>query len=40
MPGNPLSAAEALGFLILERQKQRMETKKKYKTEPIKGWEF
>ena len=38
MPGNPLSAAEALGFLIFE--KQRMETKKKYKTEPIKGWEF
>lgn len=26
--------------LIWERQKQRMATKKKYKQEPIKGWEF
>jgi len=26
--------------LIWERQKQRMETKKKYKQDPIEGWEF
>lgn len=40
MPGNPLSAEEALGVLILERQKERVATKKKYKQEPIEGWEF
>lgn len=40
MPGNPLSAEEALGRLIFERQKERIETRKKYKTEPIKGWEL
>ena len=26
--------------LICERQKQRMETKKKYKQDPIEGWEL
>ncbi|MDB4438722.1 hypothetical protein N9176_00580 [bacterium] len=26
--------------LIWERQKQRMETKKKYKQDPIEGWEL
>jgi len=26
--------------LIWERQKQRIETKKKYKQDPIEGWEF
>ena len=26
--------------LIWERQKQRLETKKKYKQDPIEGWEF
>lgn len=26
--------------LIWERQKQRIATKKKYKQDPIKGWEF
>lgn len=26
--------------LIWERQKQRLETKRKYKQDPIKGWEF
>jgi len=26
--------------LIWERQKQRLETKKKYKQDPIKGWEL
>ncbi len=40
MPGNPLSAAEALGLLIFERQKERMETRRKYKTKPIEGWEL
>jgi len=40
MPGNPLSAEEALGLLIFERQKERVATKKKYKTKPIEGWEF
>lgn len=30
----------ALAQLILTRQKQRMETKKKYKQDPIEGWEF
>ena len=39
-PGNPLTAAEALGVLILQRQKERVESKKKYKQEPIEGWEF
>ncbi len=29
-----------LANLIWERQKQRIETKKKYKVEPIEGWEF
>jgi len=26
--------------LIWERQKQRLETKKRYKQDPIEGWEF
>lgn len=26
--------------LIWERQKQRLETRKKYKQDPIEGWEF
>lgn len=26
--------------LIWERQKQRLETKKKYRQDPIEGWEF
>jgi len=26
--------------LIWERQKQRIETRKKYKQDPIEGWEF
>lgn len=30
----------ALSILILERQKQRIESKKKYKQDPIEGWEF
>lgn len=39
-PGKPLTAAEALGVLILDRQKERITSKKKYKQAPIKGWEF
>lgn len=31
--------SEALAVLILERQKARAETKKKYKQEPIEGWD-
>ena len=40
MPANPLAAAEALGILILDRQKERVATKKKYKQNPIEGWEY
>ena len=40
MPGSPLPASEALGVLIYQRQKERVETKKKYKQKPIEGWEF
>ncbi len=29
-----------IGKLILERQKQRWDSKKKYKVDPIEGWEF
>ncbi|NNF35613.1 MAG: hypothetical protein HKN68_16015 [Saprospiraceae bacterium] len=35
-----LPANEGIARLILERQKQRMITKKKFKQDPIKGWEF
>ncbi|MBC7884610.1 MAG: hypothetical protein H7X99_04005 [Saprospiraceae bacterium] len=40
---NPLQndpAHMALAKLILTRQKQRVETKQKYKVEPIDEWEF
>ncbi len=30
----------ALAKLILDRQIKRIETKKKYKVDPIEGWEF
>ncbi|MBK8626744.1 MAG: hypothetical protein IPN86_14620 [Saprospiraceae bacterium] len=30
----------AIGKLILHRQKQRIETKQRYKVDPIEGWEF
>ena len=30
----------ALGRLILERQKQRMATREKYRVDPIEGWEY
>lgn len=35
-----LPANEGLAKLILERQKERVQTKNKYKQDPIKGWEF
>ena len=35
-----LPANEGIAALILERQKQRIMTKKKFKQDPIKGWEF
>ena len=38
--GSVLPANEGIAKLILERQKKRMETKKKYKQKPIQGWEF
>lgn len=41
MPGSPVAPIEGLARLILERQKERIETKKKYKSDPpIPGWEF
>jgi hypothetical protein len=30
----------ALGKLILERQKQRVATREKYRVDPIEGWEY
>lgn len=33
-------AHTALGRLILERQKQRMATREKYRVDPIEGWEY
>lgn len=35
-----IPANEALARLIYERQLERLSTRKKYKQEPIKGWEF
>ena len=35
-----LPVNEGIARLILERQKERMITKKKFKQKPIKGWEF
>jgi hypothetical protein len=40
MPGHPDTAAMAMAKLILHRQKERVESKKKYKVDPIEGWEF
>jgi len=34
-----IPTSEALAVLILERQKARAETKKKYKQDPIDGWD-
>ena len=37
---NIIPPAEGLARLILNRQIQRMNTKIKYKQDPIEGWEF
>ena len=37
---NPLPVHVTFATLIWERQKQRIETKRKYKQDPIEGWEF
>lgn len=36
----PISLVDSFSALIWERQKKRLETKKKYKQTPIEGWEF
>lgn len=40
MKNSPFPAAVTFANLIWERQKQRLETRKKYKQDPIEGWEF
>ena len=37
---SPIPISEGISLLIFERQKQRVETKQKYKQKPIDGWEF
>ena len=37
---NIIPPEESLARLILNRQIERVKTKKKYKQEPIEGWEF
>jgi len=40
-PDSPVPPLEGLSRLILERQKERIATKQKYKSDPpIPGWEF
>ena len=40
-PDSPVAPIEGLSRLILERQKARIASKKKYKSDPpIPGWEF
>ena len=39
-PGNPVAPTHALARLILDRQIKRLKTKRKYKQDPIEGWEF
>lgn len=40
-PDSPVAPIDGLARLILERQKERIASKKKYKSEPpIPGWEF
>lgn len=40
-PNSPVAPVEGLARLILERQKERIASKKKYKSDPpIPGWEF
>lgn len=40
LESSPTPVHITFAHLIWERQKQRIETKKKYKQSPIKGWEF
>ena len=37
---SPMPLNVTIAELIWQRQKQRIETKKKYKQDPIEGWEF
>ena len=37
---NPLPVHVTFATLIWKRQKQRIETKRRYKQDPIEGWEF
>lgn len=40
-PKSPINPIDGLAHLILERQKERVKSKKKYKSRPIPpGWEF
>lgn len=40
-PDSPVAPIEGLSRLILERQKERIATKRKFKSDPpIPGWEF
>lgn len=40
IPKEKISTQTALAILILERQKQRVETKKKYRVSPLEDWEY
>jgi len=40
METSPMPAHITFANLIWERQKQRLLTRKKYKQDPIEGWEF
>lgn len=40
LENNPFPVHLTFAQLIWERQKQRIETKKNYKQDPIEGWEF
>ena len=37
--GEPLTPAQALAHIILERQRTRMKTKRAYPQKPIEGWD-
>ena len=40
METSPMPVHVTFANLIWERQKQRLETKRNYKQDPIEGWEF
>ena len=40
LENNPFPVHETFARLIWDRQKLRIETKKKYRQDPIDGWEF